>query len=131
MILDEEKIKNLNKYFKDFVLAHKDSFYQEEYERNTVENIQKNDDVPFHNNWNYLMIIVQIIEKKWHLEKIETHDNWVRFSLTDSDAFQDKGMTKIEAFYLCCFRILEHMWKEQQPPFDLENHEPFDEFDLK
>lgn len=131
MILDEKKRKILNKYFKNFVLAQKDSFYQEDYERITIENIQKNDDIPFHENWDYLMMIVQVIENIWHLEKIETHDNWVRFSFTDFDTFQDKGRTKIDAFYLCCFRVLEHMWKEQNLPFAYENHEPFDEIDLK
>ncbi len=131
MILNAKEKKALNKYFRDFVLAHKDCLYQEDYEKKTLIKIQKREYIPFDKSWEYLMVVVQMIENKWNLEKIETNRNWVCFTIDNYDGFGDKGMNKLEAFYLCCFKTLENLWKGQKPPFNYENHEPFDEFDLK
>ena len=131
MITNTKEKKLLNKYFREFILANKDCFWDDEPESKTIKKISKKDTIPFHSSWEYLMVLVQIIEKKWDLENIETHDNYVRFSFGKFDAVQDKGSNKIEAFYLCCFKILEKLWTDQKPPINYCNHEPFDEFDLK
>lgn len=131
MLINTREIKVINKYFRDFTIAHSDFFRNDDYENNLLLKIQKKENIPFHKNWEFIMILVQIIEKKWQLEKIETHDNWVRFSFDNGGGIQDKGMTKIEAFYLCCFKIIAKLWKEHKPPFSYQNMEPFDEIDLK
>ncbi len=131
MLTSAKEKKEINKYFRDFIITHNDFFSNVNPEKNTVIKIQKRENIPFHNKWEFLMVLVQLIESKWSLEKIETRDNWVRFSFNNFDGIQDKGMTKIEAFYLCCFKILSRLWKEHKPPFEYENHEPFDEIDLK
>ncbi len=131
MILNTKEKKALNKYFRDFVIANKDYFYDDDPEKSTVKKIQKHENIPFHKSWEYLMVLIQLIEKKYNIKNIETQDNYVRFSLGEFDGFQDKGMTKIAAFYSCCFKTLEILWKENKTPFNYNSHEPFDEFDLK
>lgn len=131
MLINAKEKKAINKYLREFVIAHNDFFREADFEKNTIIKIQKRENIPFHKNWEYLMVLVQLIENKWKLEKIETCDNWVKFSSNHFDNIQDKGMTKMEAFYLCCFKTLTKLWKEQKPPLIYENHEPFDEIDLK
>jgi len=131
MITNNKENKLLNKYFREFILANKDYFSENTIESKTITKIAKNESIPFHKSWEYLMVLVQIIEKKWDLKNIETHDNYVRFSTGEFDGFQDKDSTKIEAFYSCCFKTLEKLWKDQKPPFKYDSQEPFDEFDLK
>lgn len=131
MITNTKEKKQLNKYFREFILEKKDYLRDEEPESKTIKRISKNETIPFHRSWEYLMVLVQIIEKKWDLKNIETHDNYVRFSTGEFDGFQDKDSTKIDAFYSCCFKALEKLWKDQKPPFNYDSHEPFDKFDLK
>jgi hypothetical protein len=77
-----------------------------------------------------LMVLVMLIEKTFNSEQIITHDNYVGFNFSEID-IQDKGMTKLEAFYLVCYKTLLELWKEGKAPISYKNNEPFDEIDLK
>lgn len=129
--MTDKEIKITNKYFRDFVLEHKDSNIFSDYENLIIENIVKETYIPFNQSWDYLMILVQLIEEKWRLELIETEYNWVRFTINKFSGFQDKGSNKFMAFYSCCYITLSNLWKEQKPPFNYHFNEPFDEIDLK
>ena len=132
LIFDSKEIKALNNYFREFVLAHNYcSPWSQDSMNRTFEKIQKQKNTPFHSSWDYLMIVVEIIEEEWGFEKIIIQANWVRFISDKFGTFQDKGSSKIEALYLCCFRILTELWKEQKPPFVYKSHEPFDDIDLE
>lgn len=132
MILDAKEIKTLNKYFREFVIAHNySSSWPEDPMNRTVEKIQKHKNIPFHSSWDYLMVVVEIIEQEWRFEKIIIQINWVRLISDEFGTFQDKGSNKIEALYLCCFRVLAELWKDQKPPIVYKSHEPFDDIDLE
>lgn len=129
--MTDKEIKITNKYFRDFVLAHKNSNRFSDHENLIIENIVKETYIPFNQSWDYLMILVQLIEEKWRLELIETKYNWVRFTINEFSGFQDKGSNKFMALYSCCYITLSNLWKEQKPPFKYHFNEPFDEIDLK
>lgn len=122
--------KIINKYFREFVLRNKDVISFEEHSYKIIQDIEKRSDTDFHKNWNYLMVLIQIIENLYSVSKIITHDNYVGFEFTD-ETIQDKGYTKLEAYYLVCFKTLLKFWVEGKTTEVYLNMEPFDEFDLK
>jgi hypothetical protein len=131
--MTDSEIKKLNSYFRDFIISKncKDHFYKDSAEYQTILYIEKVEDISFHNNWEYMMALIISIEKLYNLSSIDTRDNYVRFMFESRGGIQDKGFDKLNAFYLCCFKALEVLWKEKKPPFSYESGEPFaiDEFD--
>lgn len=125
------EIKQINSYFREFILFsnyYKYAFInqsenQPEYE--TLIFIKKNQDIPFHKKWEYMMVLVLAMEDQFDFYNIETHDNYVRFKFNRNDAMQDKGSNKLQAFYGCCFGTLEKLWKEKKPPFEFDSGDSF------
>jgi hypothetical protein len=124
--MTDSETKKLNSFFRDFLLLNncKEYFYDEP-EINTIVFIEKNEDIHFHKNWDYMMVLVQFIEKKWKMHNIDTSDNYVKFMFDNNCGFQDKGFNKLDAFYKCCFKSVEAMWKDGKPPFKYESGDPF------
>ena len=131
--MNPKELLLLNSYFREFVLSHKD-FLSDEPEGDAMYKILKYETIAFDRSWAYLMVVVEIIEKKWGIggyTKIEMHDNCVRFELGEYNIFQDKRWTKREALYSCCFQALEKLWKDREPPFKYSSNETFDDIDLE
>lgn len=132
MYINKFQIHQLNNYFREFVVANTNYFHSDQ-KSDAFYMILKNETIPFNRSWDYLMIVVEIIESKWGewgRTKIEMHNNVARFELGENKVFQNKGITKLEALYSCCFEALEELWKDKTPPFKYSSHEPFDEIDL-
>ncbi|HET9571652.1 MAG TPA: hypothetical protein VFP20_09630 [Bacteroidales bacterium] len=125
------QIQEMNQYFKRFISKNQNSFFlSEDVHRKNVEKIQKLSDVHFESNWNYLMALVQSIENTYSLTEMRCQNNYCSFEFANNYRIQDKGMTKIEAIYNCCFRTLNELWNEE-PSLNLKSYiEPFDEDDL-
>ncbi len=121
--------KLINEYFREFVINHKDVVSFDEHCSKWIREIEQNNSTVFHNNWNYIMVLVQIIERLYSVCKIITSDNYVGFEMQDV-TIQDKGPTKLDAYYIVCFKTLQRYWIEGQTTERYKNCEPFDEHDL-
>ena len=125
------QIQQVNQYFKRFISNKRNSFFlSEDVHHKNVEKIQKLSDVHFESNWNYLMALVQSIEDAYSLTVMRCQDNYCSFEFANHYRIQDKGMTKMEAIYNCCFRTLSELWNEEPSLNMKSNIEPFDEDDL-
>ncbi len=122
--------KVINKYFREFLITHKDVISYDEHSASIIKEIEKNIDVNFDKNWNNLMVLVLIIESYYQILNIQTHDNYVGFTFEDC-TIQDKGFTKFDAYYFVCFKSLLKYWTEGKTTEVYINMEPFDEYDLK
>src|SRR5574344_581279 len=105
--------KLINQYFREFVLRYKDVVSFEEHSYKVIKEIERNSKTDFHKNWDYLMVLVLIIEHLYSVSKIITHDNYVGFEFKD-DTIQDKGYTKLDAFYIVCCKTLQQYWADGQ-----------------
>jgi len=125
------QIQEINQYFKRFISKNRNGFFlSEDVHFKNVERIQKLSDVHFESNWNYLMALVQSIEDAYSLTEMRSQNNYCSFEFANHYHIQDKGMTKMDAIYNCCFRTLNELWNEE-PSLNLKIHiEPFDEDDL-
>ena len=126
------EIQKINDYFKTFVLEHRNAVSFDEILNKNIIKIETTLNVNFHNNWEYLMTLTLIIEKVYNVQSIVTEDNYFRFELTNDERIQDKGSTKIEALFSCCYQVLEKYNIEKLPYFN-RGSEPFDleDFDEK
>lgn len=130
--MDSHSFQNqeINRYFQKFILSSQSYCHIDEPHTNIRKNIEHLHDVPFNSDWNYLMTLVQIIENKYCRMGFASQDNYFRFELGDYKSIQDKGMTKMDAIYSCCYRTLKEYWKEDiAPPFH-GGAEPFDPNEL-
>jgi len=123
------KTKEINQYFKKFILSHTDYFHSDELDTKIRKKLEKLSNVPFDSDWNYLMYLVQLIENMYSpfgVDGFVSKDNYFRFEFGDGERIQDKGITKMDAIYKCCYRALSAYWKgEVSPSFKLGG-EPFD-----
>jgi CRISPR/Cas system CSM-associated protein Csm2 small subunit len=128
MFSTNEEIEAINSYFKQFVLQHNDSFFDEVLDK-TIKKITNQDKPDFRQNWENLIALMQIIERVYNLKSIITEDNYYRFEFHNNDNIQDKGVTKIEALYSCCYQTLKKYWNDNAPYFN-RGAEPFDVSDF-
>lgn len=129
--MNTSEIKTVNKYFKKFVIENYNNIYfakkkQQEY----VNNILQRKSIHFESDWNYLMTLVEIIEHMFSVREINIAKNYCCFEFENDIRIQDKGMSKINAIYNCCFQALTELWKEELTPFEQKYVEPFDYVDL-
>jgi len=129
MILSKKDQIEINKYFRNFVIQYKDVISFEANSYYIIKEIESKKELDFCNNWNYIMVLVLIIEKYYGINQIVSHDNYVGFKI-ENDTIQDKSFSKLCAYYLVCFKTLKKFWKQGDFPFSYENTEPFDEIDL-
>jgi len=127
--------QEINRYFQKFILLPQNHCHIENHcnidepHANIRKKIEQLHNVPFNSDWNYLMTLVQIIENKFCRMGFVSEDNYCRFEFGDYKSIQDKGMTKMDAMYSCCYRTLKAYWKEEiAPPFH-RGAEPFDPAD--
>jgi len=125
MILSQKNIKEINRYFNDFIVK---SGYSREIS-NIKEKAQK-EILEYDKDWNALMALVCTIENKFKIDEIITKHNFVGFIIENYHNIQDKGINKKEAFYLVCFKTLKEFWKEGKLNLEYRNDEPFDYDDL-
>lgn len=128
MFSTKKEITAINSYFKKFLVQHRDE-YSDELFKETVAKIESEGNTDFLKNWNNLMILLETIERIYDVKSIITERNYFRIEFHDNQNVQDKGSTKIEALFGCCYQILEKYWKEKAPYFN-RGFEPFDEIDL-
>lgn len=127
------QIKEINEYFKKFVIEHRYSIRYCSYdtiEEKSIEKIIKRKNTSFHKSWDDLIILMLIIEEVYEIQKITMSKNWCCFEFPNEKREQDKGFTKREALYNCCLRILIENWKAKAPNVEWLS-EPFDSIDLK
>lgn len=124
MFSTKEEIKAINSYFKDFVLQHNDSFFDEVLDK-SIKKIETENETDFSENWENLIVLMQIIERVYNLKSIITEKNYYRFEFLNSENIQDKGATKIEALFSCCYQTLKKYWNEKAPNYN-NGVEPFD-----
>ena len=125
MILSQKNIKEINRYFNDFIVK---SGYSREIS-DIKEKAQK-EILEYDKDWNALMTLVCTIENKFKIDEIITKHNYVGFIIENHHNIQDKGSNKKEAFYLVCFKALKELWKEGKLNLEYRNDEPFDYDDL-
>ncbi len=94
MILSQKNIKEINRYFNDFIVK---SGYSREIS-NIKEKAQK-EILEYDKDWNALMALVCTIENKFKIDEIITKHNYVGFIIENYHNIQDKGINKKEAFY--------------------------------
>lgn len=125
------EIKKANKYLQKFVIEHQNNiFFSDKIQQKYVISIARGKEVHFDSNWNYLMTLVEIIEQVYSVREITLQNNYCCFELDNDYRIQDKGFSKLEAIYNCCFRVLKEFWKEEAIPLVQKVIEPFDEEDL-
>lgn len=130
MFSDTKEKQEINRYFKIFVTTHMSGYYFDEPEATIIKNMEQLDEVPFDSDWNFLMTLVQLIEKKYCYQGFVSDRNYFRFEIEDHRFIQDKGPTKMDAIYSCCLNTLINYWKEEKAPFFYQGGEPFDLDDL-
>ncbi|MFN3760162.1 MAG: hypothetical protein ACK4SF_13210 [Algoriphagus aquaeductus] len=91
----------------------------------TILEIKTDPNPEFHKKWNYLMTLVSVLESEFQIRNIVNHDNYTRFEF-DKINIQEKGVTKIESFYLVCVNTLNKYWKKYEGIEELHLSEPFD-----
>ena len=125
------EIKTVNNYFQNFVIANQsDIYFPDKIQQKYVINIAQGKEVHFESNWTYLMALLESIEKIHSIWEIKIANNYCCFELENGIRIQDKGTSKMNAIYNCCFRILNEFWKEEAIPVEQKFVEPFDEEDL-
>jgi hypothetical protein len=125
------EIKTVNNYFQNFVIEYQsDIYFSDKIQQKYVINIAQGKEVHFDSNWNYLMTLVEIIEQVYSVREITLQNNYCCFVLDNDCRIQDKGFTKLDAIYNCCFQVLNEYWKEEATPVVQKFVEPFDEEDL-
>lgn len=124
MFATQEETKAINSYFKEFVLQHSDYFFDELLDK-TIKKIESEIETDFCRNWENLIALMQIIERTYNLKSIITENNYYRFEFHDAENIQDKGATKIDALFSCCYQTLKRYWNENAPYFN-RGVEPFD-----
>lgn len=124
MFATQEEIKTINSYFKEFVLQHNDYFFDEQLDK-TIKKIATETETDFSENWENLIAVMQIVERVYDLKSIITENNYCRFEFLNDENIQDKGATKIEALFSCCYQTLKKYWNENAPYFN-RGVEPFD-----
>ncbi|MBU2020299.1 MAG: hypothetical protein KJ941_11695 [Bacteroidetes bacterium] len=125
MLLTKKERFQINEYFTEFLNQDNRLNNLRESGLFMPQTFWKNEEQSFHNNWTYMMLLVETIEAWFSVKEIVTADNYVRFDFSDY-YIQDKGGSKLEAFYLVCFKVLKKDWKEGQCPVVSDSHEPFD-----
>lgn len=129
MFATKEEIKAINSYFKEFVLQHNDYFFDELLDK-IIKKIESEIETDFSENWENLIAVMQIIERVYTLQSIITENNYYRFEFLNSENIQDKGATKIEALFGCCYQTLRKHWNKNAPYFN-RGFEPFDISDFE
>lgn len=124
MFATQEEIKAVNSYFKEFVLQHNDYFFDEQLDK-TIKKIAIEKETNFNENWDSLIALMQIIERVYNLKSIITENNYYRFEFHKEENIQDKGATKIEALFSCCYQTLRKYWNKNAPYFN-SGVEPID-----
>ncbi|MBS1775986.1 MAG: hypothetical protein IPK18_00520 [Sphingobacteriales bacterium] len=124
MFSTNKEIKAINLYFKEFVLQHNDYFFDKHLEK-TIKKIESETETDFSENWENLIALMQIIERTYNLKAIITENNYYRFEFHNAENIQDKGATKIDALFSCCYQTLRKYWNENAPYFN-RGVEPFD-----
>lgn len=119
MISSNEKIKETNSYFKDFVLKNKDVLFDELIKK-SIKKIESEKETDYSRNWENLIVLMQIIERVYNLKSIITEDNYFRFQFHNDEDIQDKGANKIDALYSCCYQTLKRYWKENNSNYETE-----------
>lgn len=125
---NNSEIKEINLYFKKFVSQY-DDFYFDVQLNATIKKINNETETDFSENWENLIALMEIIERIYNVKSIVTENNYFRFEFHDGN-IQDKGVTKIDALYSCCYKTLKKYWSETIPNFN-RGLEPFDLDDLK
>ncbi len=123
-------INETDSYFKRFAIQHKDYLIFDELSEKTIAIIESEIQTNFTSNWRNLIVLMQIIERVYKLKSIITEENYFRFEFRDDENIQDKGATKIDALYSCCYQTLRKYWKEDVTVINLEvDSHDVDEFD--
>lgn len=125
MFATNQELEKINAYFKDFVIENR---YCYSFDTVLEENIKKIIDKTqptFHKSWDELTTLMLIIEEVYNVKSIITEKNYYRFEFQNNKRIQDKGSTKIDALFSCCYRTLEKYWKTEAPYFN-RGVEPFD-----
>lgn len=137
MIATKDEIKAVNFHFKKFVLEK--NHYSSDTELNKlIDKISKDNEADFSKNWENIICLTQMIENVYNVKSIVTEDNYFRFEFNNNENIQDKGETKIEALFGCCYKTLKKYWNEKAPnlnngiePFDLEEFEEENNFNVE
>lgn len=133
MFSTNEEIKAINTYFREFVLQQNDYFFDEILGK-TIKKIASDTETEFSQNWENLIALMQIIERVYNLKSIVTEDNYYRFEFHNDENIQDKGPTKIDALFSCCYQTIKKYWDRKAPyfnrgvePFGVDDFEEFEE----
>lgn len=123
MFSTKEELNEINSYLKEFILQHKEYSFDELLNK-TVKNIESENEIDFSENWENLIALMQIVERVYNLKSIITESNYYKFEFHNDENIQDKGATKIEALFSCCYQTLKKYWKKDVPTFN-NGVEPF------
>lgn len=78
MIISQNEQLLINQYFKEFVTKHRIFRNRRNNDNLILKDIEKLEIPEFHNNWNYLMILVSTIEKHFKISRIVSHKKLCR-----------------------------------------------------
>jgi hypothetical protein len=120
------EINEINKYFREFILENRDSFFYDEISKQSIKKIESKPDAEFHSNWNFLMLLTEIIESVFNVHGISLESNYCRFEFQNGYRIQDKAMNKFGALYSCCYQTLDEKWTNHKAPEFDRGSEPFD-----
>lgn len=123
MIESTQKIQAVNNYCKEFLLGHKEMMFNYEIE-DVIKEMSGKDNLDFTSDWKYLMILVQTLEIVFEIKSIVIEDNYCRFEFKTLEPIQDKGRTKKQAVFQCCYRALDILWNKPAPVYEFGS-EPF------
>lgn len=121
-----DQATEINKYFREFIIEYRNSFFSDDISKKIIKEIVSNSNVEFDSNWNYLMVLTEIIETVFEIESICIEKNYCRFDFSDDRRVQDKAPNKLGAIFSCCFQTLEENWTSRKAPKFSRGVEPFD-----
>ena len=125
MFATNQELEKINAYFKDFIIEHKGYTSFDTVLEENIKIIEAKSKPTFHKSFDNLTSLMLIIEKVYNIESIITHRNYYRFEFPNNKRIQDKGSTKMDALFSCCYQTLEKYWKTEAPYFN-RGVEPFD-----
>ena len=129
MFSTEEELKAINSYFREFVLLNKNNGYFYGPIEESLKKIEAEKEIDFNLRWEYLIVLMTIVEKVYDVKSIITERNYFRFEFHNDQNIQDKGETKIDALFSCCYQTLKKYWNVKAPFFN-RGVEPFDSTDF-
>jgi len=124
------EMENINVFLKKILIESEDDYFLTDKQKIIFTKLKQDKKANFNSDWNYLMLLINYLEQKYQISKIEISTNYCRFEFGDELAEQDKGMELIDAVFSVCYKTIERFSKDETPKFS-RGVEPFDEIDLK